>query len=136
VVLAGKWPVGDDSFAGAYEGWPLGLVLEVFPKAAAAHALQLEGGEEEGWGEMAAEGAAGLRGARFVAWVKESAQKLPPIDDAVALRALAQHRRVRDDQSLRSVGKGMSDGSWGDNLDNWDLVSAWRDTRSRLSYLC
>ena len=134
MVLAGKWPEGDDSFAGAYEGWPLGLVLEVFPKAppAAAHSLQLGGGGEEGGEEMAAEGAAGLRGAGFVAWVKESAQKLPPIDDAVSLRALAQRRRMRDDQSLRFVDKGMSEGSRGDNLDNWDLVSAGRYTRSRL----
>ena len=80
VVLAGKWPTGDESWRESYEGWPLGLVLEVFPTGGGEVGVGVGGDEEDGERGWAARSP---MGDGFADWVAESLRGLPPLDKTV-----------------------------------------------------
>ena len=113
VMLAGKWPPGDESYRGRYETWPLGLVQEVFPTGQGhgrTGGAEAAGAEREApWGEG------------FVEWVRESAAGLPPAHRVRALLRACGKAKTQTTKSTATHGAGEGAAP---HLDNWDIAAA------------
>ena len=99
VMLAGKWPPGDESYSGHYHAWPHGLLQQVFPLPTPPSG----GDDKQGAARRTRDGttlnpsmsreATTPSGCAFANWVRRSASHLPPFEEVQRLRWLAQESK-------------------------------------------
>jgi hypothetical protein len=105
VMLAGKWPPGDESYSGHYHAWPHGLLQQVFPlPPPPSSAPSRRGGDDKQGAERRTRDGTTLNpsmareattpsGCAFANWARRSASHLPPFGEVQRLRWLAQESK-------------------------------------------